>query len=169
MWEASNGHLLSAPSGIFRGTRAPMSWSPDGKRFAAVSEEGVRVWDTNSWHPLITLPPEDTGYGFVLVWSPDSIRLFIGGGNRDGAIWDAASGQKITTLVNSAHSKGLSWSTDGKRLVGASYWGPLIWDAATGQQIVIHGSVSNPVWSPDGTRFAAFDNKGKSVTIWGEE
>jgi WD40 repeat protein len=110
-------------------------------------------------------------------FSPDGTRIVTASVDKTARIWDAATGNEITTLrghedeVNSA-----AFSPDGTRIItasgglfGAHDFTARIWDAATGKEIsVLRGherAVTSAAFIPDGTRIvtASYDNTAR---IW---
>ena len=104
---------------------------------------------------------------FVPSWSPDGSR-FAAASVPDNMIriFDATTGQPLTSFTTGDWVHRLSWSPDGDRLaVGGD--GPWIWDATTGEMLKKLGDYTglNAEWSPDGERIA-FYQAGHIVRIF---
>jgi serine/threonine protein kinase/WD40 repeat protein len=150
----------------FRGTNSIyrlMSFSPDGKRLAALG------------HPLPPLGPPGPGSPKTAADLPPPKM----------AVWDAATGDSIFTLDFEMRRTGaaLAWSPDGKRVAILSpASGTLIGihDAATGKQLTAieppdrglmpGGNYRNIAFSPDGRRIAlerpSRTGSPGSVCVW---
>ncbi|HEY4721023.1 MAG TPA: hypothetical protein VII92_04200, partial [Anaerolineae bacterium] len=155
-----------------------LAWSPDGSRFAFISDDGaVLIWDATTGQTLQVLKSSE-GRTRSVAWSPDGKRLISGGEDRKLRLWDAASGQLLRTMEGQWSTiADVDWSPDGKRLASAGDWlegSVIVWDAADGQQLAVlpgnQRGTSQIAWSPDGIRLAGItvDEKhgGNQAVIW---
>ena len=72
-----------------------LSYSPDGRRLAAVSHLQVQLWDTVTGNPVLALRgdpprPKDVGFNPRIAWSPDGRRLASSNWDGTASIWDSA-------------------------------------------------------------------------------
>ena len=104
-------------------------------------------------------------------WSPDGTRLLSASWDDKLRIWDASSGDCLSTLSGHSESvRACAWSPDGTRLLSASEDKTLrIWDASSGDCLsTLSGhsaSVRACAWSPDGTRLLSASDD-KTLRIW---
>ncbi len=106
-----------------------------------------------------------------VAWSPDGKLLASAGADRTVRVWDARSGQTVSTY--SGHSNivySVAWSPDGKLLASASADETVrVWDASSGQTMSICRGHANRVlsvaWSPDG-KLLASAGADKTVRAW---
>ncbi|MFO0951577.1 MAG: WD40 repeat domain-containing protein [Isosphaeraceae bacterium] len=152
------------------------SWSPDGSRIAATSQNGeVHVWDVRTGGLERTIRAYDT-CGFDLSWSPDGRRIAVAGRSpADVRVWvDGQSEPELVLPVTPStgieRHRMLSWRPDGRRLAVAEPGGLVkIWeipggslalsiDPAAGQTIVV-------AYSPDGSRIFTASDHGEP-RVW---
>ncbi len=171
----------------FRGptkTVNSLAFSPDGSRLAIGSgwDDGsageLKVWDATSGQEVLSLQGH-TGAVYSVAFSPDGQRLASGSGHRDSQsgvwtgdvkIWDAATGQLLSTLQgHKGRVNSVAFSPDGQRLASGTYdygfEGRLfpgevkVWDVAAGEvTLTMQGHtqrVTSVAFSPDGTRLAS--------------
>jgi WD40 repeat protein len=104
-------------------------------------------------------------------WSPDGKR--IASTSKDGTIqvWDASSGNKITTFSGQKQPFYALWSPDGSRIasIGIDDTTVQIWNATTGQSLLSFtahtSSVNNIDWSAKRNRIVSTSKDGL-VMIW---
>jgi WD40 repeat protein len=152
LWDVGTGKEMVARQGTF----SNLTFSPDGKRFAAIQHpEGtrspilrhplnqVKVWDAHTGAELATLTSEaifgaqtggHPGFG-VLGFSPDGTRLasISSGRGTPGAvlIWDVAGGKELFRLKEAdAQVTRVVFSPDGKRIATGT------WSNAKGEEAV---------------------------------
>ena len=106
-----------------------VAWSPDGKRIAAGSDDGVWVLDAVTGEELFSL---ECGRGVGLVaWSPDGSRIATAS-DGDVRVWDAVTGENVLSLKHDHRVESVAWSPDGSRIVTSSTFDDIrVWDAAT--------------------------------------
>jgi WD40 repeat protein len=132
--DAATGKELFTLSGGGHG----VAFSPDGKRLASGSQEGlVTVWDAGTGKELLTLRGHvDAVFG--VAFSPDSERIASASRDHMVKIWDASTGQEVLSLRG--HDEpvmSVAFSPDGRYLAsGASSSGlggepgqVKVWDA----------------------------------------
>ncbi len=175
IWDAQTGKkrntLLGHTAAVYQ-----IAFSPDGTRLASTSSDGtVIIWDLASGKALLTLHGDEDVLASV-AYSPDGKYLVAGGGtfgkisNVNGNVWDATSGEKLFDLPVDSTVTAVNYSTDGKRVVIASFNGTInIWDALTGEQQLTwrghSGSVYQVVFSSDGKLLATASSDG-SARLW---
>lgn len=157
LWDVATGQRYSLPGHQGRINQA--IWSPDGKRIATASADGMaRIWQVEGQGNNLL---RESGNVSHLAWSPGGDRIAIA--LQDGAahVWDISSTRMLAELKG--HDDYLSiiaWNPAGTRLATASGDGTArIWDAADGRQVALlphDENVTMVAWSPDGARVATY-------------
>jgi WD40 repeat protein len=169
-----------------------LAYRPDGKHLAAVTADGyLQLLDTATGTVLHLRRPQP-GLGdatipmLAVTYSPDGKQLVTSVANalqpttvRDMLKLDAESGQLLRTLhAHTAPVNGLAFSTDGRRLVSASWEmsrgqsGEVkLWDVASGAAVLTLPGHLLAAFSPDGRYLAGVDpaaapNGGAIVKVW---
>jgi WD40 repeat protein/serine/threonine protein kinase len=162
-----------------------VSWSPDGKLLATVSEDGTaKVWNAaTGWE--LSLLDAHTNRVLCLSWSPDGKLMATGSEDGTAKTWDPIRGKEQLTLrahpsgvwnlnwSRKGHPSGVwsvSWSPDGKRLATGSGDGTAKqWDISNGgERLTLKGhtaEVSSVSWSPDGKWLATGSQDG-TAKLW---
>ena len=101
LWEAQFGKLVREFHGLKSRVNS-IALSPDGHAVAAVDSDGtLTMWNRANGLMLRSIQAHD-GIAFDVVYSPDGKRLAtVGREDFQIKIWDAASGQLISTLDRS--------------------------------------------------------------------
>jgi RNA polymerase sigma factor (sigma-70 family) len=160
-WRAGRetGRLGDLPQAVER-----LWFSPDGRWLAAaVSEEGVRVWETRTWAEVRRLPGEH------------NVR-FLPGGKRlvsatTGVVRDVASGEEVGRFENCRHCLTLDVSPDGTEAVGYALGRLRRWDPATGKDRSPPAPAANGImihqlgFLPDGRTVVSASPDG-AVRLW---
>ncbi|HET6447397.1 MAG TPA: BTAD domain-containing putative transcriptional regulator [candidate division Zixibacteria bacterium] len=146
--------------------------SPDGKRLASTGVDNtVKIWEFDSGELLLTLPGDEGGVGFDVVYSPDGTQL-AATMVSEVILWDAESGERLFSLPGATDGtvRRLDFSPDGERLAVASMDGlPRVWDLAT--QVVLFSLAGHEypceaiAYSPNGKQLATGDVEG-TIKIW---
>jgi len=115
-------------------------WSADGKRVASGSEDGtMQMWNVESRET--DLGPIKTGHGIVhtVASSPDISKIATGGYNEDAIkIWDARTGELLSTQKQESPVHSLAWTSDQKKLIAGIENGMIrIFHTVTWEQIAI--------------------------------
>jgi WD40 repeat protein len=165
IWDAVTGEELlalehPAPTRFF-------AWSPDGTRMLTTGQDGVaRVWDTGSGELLLAIAAREGDFFFVGSWSPDASRL-AASSHSDAlvTIYDAATGDSLTSFCAGDFAHRLPWSSEGDRIVTGGSAGSSVWDTTTGKALLempADDRVYNAAWSPDGGRLVLGERYGKA-------
>jgi len=148
-----------------------LCWSADGDRVVTGSDDGtIRVWDVESGDTV--LGPIKTGDKYVLamVYSPETTKIATGGYNEDALkIWDAKTGNLLSTIKHDSPVSSLAWTSDQKKLITGSYHLIRIFETATWQQIAILEGHTEAVFSLSlfqNDRLLASASYDKTARLW---
>jgi WD40 repeat protein len=116
-----------------------LCWSQDGERLVSGSWDGtVRVRDVKSGKTVLGVIQTGHKYVYVAIYSPDTTKIATGGGDDSGArIWDAKTGELLSTVLKQASVVSLAWTSDQTKLIFTSDTSIRIFNTATWQQIAI--------------------------------
>jgi WD40 repeat protein len=159
-----------------RAVRTGQSWgdvhsalSPDGRRFAQETGDGLRVVvrDVGSGEERCRCEPVGKGpRPERLCFSPDGKALAVAVEGAPVQLFDADTGKELARLGGPQVGwyAALAFSADGTRLAVGSGHGVRLWEIATGKELlpspaVWHG-VCSVAFSPDGKRIAFADEAG---------
>lgn len=180
IWDATSGNLIKTLTG-HTDIVTCIAYSPDGKHIASGSNDTtIKIWDVHTGtllHSQIghaTIHDYDqsmTGVGSV-AYSPDGNRIVSSGiYDKNVKIWDAASGNLISTLINHCNSvRSVAYSPDGNRIFTRSFGKLEIWDASSGQIIntisevdqygvrSLTGCEAEVAYSPDGKDIVTYSS-----------
>ncbi|OAX39900.1 WD40 repeat-like protein [Rhizopogon vinicolor AM-OR11-026] len=117
-----------------------LCWSIDGEHVLAGNLGGViRMWNIRSGNT--TLGPIETGHAelYVATYLHDQTKIATGGEDEDAInIWDATTGEQLSTVKHDSPVLSLASTSDQKKLISGSDDGSIrIFDTATWDQIAI--------------------------------
>ncbi len=156
-----------------------VSFGPDGNRILSGSREPggyVRVWDRWTGTELMTLRGSESDTIACAEFSPDGKRVFAGQIRR-GTVWDASTGEQLTSLHADKGYVLATFSPDGKVLaIWEADWSGephdntiTLRDARTGVELMSlaghEAEVQAVEFSPDGRRLASAD-LGGTINQW---
>lgn len=155
-----------------------MSISPDGRRIATGSDQGINLYDVDSGRQLVPIPTPSNTY--AIAFSPDGKHLVSAGQVNDHEspqheesvlVWQADTGKLLKSLRgHSADVVTVEFSPDGKHIVSGSWDNTLIvWHAETGRylsRLQGHGGpVEAATYSRDGNWIASA-SQDEHVFLW---
>jgi RNA polymerase sigma factor (sigma-70 family) len=139
-------------------------FSPDGKWLAAaVSREGLRVWETRRFTEVRRFKDE-TDVRFF----PDGKRLVS---LASGVVWDVASGKQVGRFEDCTYCRTLEFSRDGKTATGYALGRIRRWDAGTGKDLsrpalaANRGMIHQVGFTPDARAVVSASPNG-AIQLW---
>jgi eukaryotic-like serine/threonine-protein kinase len=105
-------------------------FDPHGKHLAALSGDGVRVWETASGQEILHIDPLFLALGY------DSRGKYLcGAGSRAASLWPADGGKEVHTITYPTGATALALSPEGNRLAVADLKGIVrVWDLPGGME-----------------------------------
>jgi len=139
LWDVETKKVVARWTGHTDAVRS-VCWSVDGERVVSGSYDAtIRVWGVKSGDTV--LGPIQTGHQLVsvVIYSPDTTKIATSGGYWDDGlkIWDAKTGNLLSTIKHDYRVYGLAWTSDQKKLIVGAHASIRIFDTATSQQIAI--------------------------------
>ena len=168
LWEVATRQEIASLQGGHRETTHTLAFSPDGNTFASGSRDRTaKLWDMATREVKATLRGHRGGVAKV-VFSPDGKTLASASG-PEVKLWDAASGEEITSLSQRHGVSSVVYSSDGTTMVVGSLRTITLWDMATREQIItLEGHANTIHWlffSPDESTLISGSGDG-TMLIW---
>jgi WD40 repeat protein len=184
-WDVATGRaqIMVSPQ-LVRGNIISLSFSPQGKYFAAGGKLGLMVWrmrpNPNARDPLSGFILErgtfaDRQFAGTVAFSPDERYLVWVSGDLSVRGWDLAKNQKLPMppIRVAYHVLCLGFFRDCRRLALIGAGGqPEIWDLVTGHQVAGPGAMPTGIplmgiiaLSPDGNWLAATSGRSSEVAV----
>jgi WD40 repeat protein len=177
LWDLDTGERSATLEGHERSVQA-LAFSPDGGGIASASDDGtVRVWDLSRISHLPRLRDHPHGAGSV-EFSQDGDRIVTSSGDETVWLWDARSGAPVACL----NDRATHYLEGGPPIPAVairvdrvfSHLRGEVWSAATGTRLRSsddrHWALTfvgrRTVWSPDGSKVAAFGSQEWATISW---
>ncbi len=114
----------------------------------------------------------NAGSYYQIAWAPDDSRIAISSNDGSVGVWDATTGQLISTYQN-YYSRVFSilWTSDDYLLVASQAADGVVqvWSAPNEGVLLttppLPGDVAAAAWSPNG-KFIAFDSGDNTIQVW---
>ena len=171
--ELARSAVQSGPARVVLGHPALVmsaAYSPDGKRIATASEDGVvRVWNADGRGEPLLLRGQETVQS--VAWSPDGRRIAGASWDKTVRLWNSdGSGRAMVLSGHEDAVRTVTWSPDGARLVSASRDKTArIWRSdGMGEPVILHGheqGLRSAAFSPDGARVVTA-SEDKTARVW---
>lgn len=162
LWDVKTGRVIARWIGHTENVGS-VCWSGDGERVVSGSWDGTaRVWDVKTGRTVLEIK-NGHQYVWAVTYSPDNTKFATGGENENAVkIWNAKTGELLSTLHQDQSVRSLAWTSNGKKLLSGSL-GPIeIFDTVTWEQIaVLKGHIFN-------LTLARNDHFLASTSIWDE-
>jgi WD40 repeat protein len=143
LWDVETGKVIIKLTG-HDGIVWSVCWRADGERLVSGGHDGtIRLWDVTVEGGKIVLGPIETGHlhVYAVMYSPSTTKIVTGGRHwQDNAvkIWDAETGDLLSTIEHHYAVRSLAWTSDEKKLISGSNDGSIrIFGTNTWQQIAI--------------------------------
>jgi len=170
LWDVETKKVVSRWTGHTDIVRS-LCWSVDGERVVSGSNDGtIRVWNVESGDTV--LGPIKTGHLYLsaVIYSPDTTKIATGGLDETSLkIWDAKTGNLLSTIKHDYQVFSLAWTLDQKTFITGSYLSIRIFDTATWQQIAIlrgHTSTVRSLSLFQNDRLLASGSFDKTARLW---
>ncbi|CUA73492.1 putative WD repeat-containing protein all2124 [Nostoc sp, PCC 7120] [Rhizoctonia solani] len=149
-----------------------VSYSPDGRFFAAGTWKRIIVWDAGSCRMTIDPILGHSNWVQAIAISPDGTRICSGSYDETVRIWDAQNGQLIAGPLEGHDDKvtSVSFSPDGQRLASGSVdglvciWNTVTWTQETYSPLKPGQAVYSVAFSFDSAIIGA--GVGRLVYLW---
>jgi WD40 repeat protein len=175
LWKTATGGLVRTLRGQKDMVRA-LAFSPDGKRLASASWQGVTLWDPAGGDEVLTFTGQNAAPGQILggvnalAFSPDGKLVATTGNGGTLRVWNADDGKVVFGWEEKGKEPrfghGVAFSRDGKRLAAGFRTEMRVFDLPARQTVCVipHGVYPGGsgllALSPDGTLLAAVNLPG---------
>lgn len=172
VWDSKTGKSLRQVSADNIGFNWMFNWSDDGEKYAsALSFNDIRIYSARTDQQLAKLKTNGrdqySGVGSSgIVFTPDGQKVVVYSGVEGARLWDATTGNLISTLAGEVHySEGAEFSPDGS-LIASCRYGAYMWDAKSGKLVATFDKDCREIeFSADNSLIATSSDSG-TVKVW---
>ena len=172
LWDVERPKVIAKWAGHIQGVKS-LCWHADGNCLLSASYDGTAiVWNVAETRMgEIVLGPIETGHDIVYEakYSPDTTKIATCGRNENGVkIWDANTGELLSTLKHNDWVYSLAWTLDHKKLISASFVGSIrIYDTATWKEIaILNGHEVRPIRLSVNNQLLASTSWDNTARLW---
>jgi WD40 repeat protein len=168
LWDVETGKVVAKWGHTDSVTSVCWSAGASNRVVSGSWDGSTRVWNVKNGERILKIK---TGHKTVwaVVSSPDNTQIATGGYIGGVKIWDAKTGELIATVKHDWPVFSLAWTSDGKKLITASY-GPIrIFNTATSKQISTlegHTTWVNAITLSPNNRLLASTSFDGTARIW---
>jgi WD40 repeat protein len=134
LWDINTGKQLYSYGGFTDGVKF-LSFSRDGSKVYAASNNEIKIWKIDRGDQLLTIK-KHTSIPWSATAHPSAPKIVIAQNDSLAKIWNLLTGQPELTLGK--HTEGVEYaefSPDGKKIITVADSTAFIWDAETGKQL----------------------------------
>jgi WD40 repeat protein len=167
IWDVAQGKLLRRFMAR-RKTESALAWSPDGKRVATGTEDGVvQVWDLTTNRRMAQCDGPARTRVTSLVFLPGNKALAAGVCNHAVRLWEVPSGLQLTpTGGHDSAVATLAFSSDGKTLISGGTDGICFWEVQTGRELRRFKARAGRAWRRSSQLLYQLSPRGQYL-LWG--
>ncbi|HEY7783654.1 MAG TPA: WD40 repeat domain-containing protein [Pyrinomonadaceae bacterium] len=176
VWDSETGAPIASLKGHGSAIKR-CEFSRDGSRIISSCGQTLRLWDATTGAAIATMSYwiRTKNYGEnVTEWclSPDDSRILSGWSDGSLIVWDAKTGDKISTLTGHTFQiVSCLYSPDGKWILSAADQSLRVWDAVADQgseEQSGRGPVAQLLFSPEASRIVsvAAEQAEGSAKVW---
>lgn len=152
------------------------TFSPDAAQLAAVTPEGLLLWDIASGERQYNIQLQPNGGDSILQYSPNGGLLVTAGGSADMVLWSPQNGSVVWRIPEASGSRvSVAFSPDSTLMITSVFEREVtLWNLTELTEDSIPRStlpvesvrVTDVSFSPDGFTLALFEAAG-TIFVWG--
>lgn len=152
IWEIKTGKKIQLLK--HTGKLRSIVFTTDNQHLISLTENYVvSYWDFKNAKFLKRIIPDAKNVAFLNVNADGKKILTLTDTDASACVWDFETGKMLHHFSTDSRLMSVSWSPDGKKIIGAAKDQSFVWDAITGKpvyQLAGHkGWVYNAIFSPD--------------------
>ncbi|ALG09477.1 helix-turn-helix domain-containing protein [Kibdelosporangium phytohabitans] len=154
--ELGRGTVVATLQGVL--SVSALSFSPDRRLLASLSEDSIVLWDLRTAAPAVTIPVDHNSVSAV-AFSPDGRTLATAGANGVITLLDTASGARQATLTRHNDAvQAMAFDGSGQTLASTGGNAVVLWDVPRREHLV-----ELPTSEPIGPHDIAMSHDGSTI------